>query len=161
MNYLGRINVIVKSPEVWEKLADMNTSDVGLLLPPSELFRDCDTQWVLDEEYGWKGHEFQASALCRYITSVAPDECLIICDTTDLEKEQPLHFCYWYAGGPYVSAYTAGYSFQPFDNDYEDDGRSNMREMTDIHDIAGWFKYLGLASTKGIKEYLAGFDIEL
>jgi len=161
MNYSARINIIVKSPDVWFKLYDLDTAEVGLDLPAGMIFEQNTTQFVLDEDSEWAATEFQTSAFCRYVSAVAPDECIIIADCTDLDNEEPLHYCYWYAGSPYVAAYMAGFSPDPYMGDSEDDGRSDMREKTDIHDIAGWFRFLGQGGNPKIKAHLAEFGIEL
>ena len=161
MNYSARINIKVKSPEVWTKLLEMDTQEVGLDIPASDLFDQNTLQFVLDEDSEWTANEFQTSAFCRYVSAVAPEDCIIIADCTDSDAENQTHYCYWYAGSPYVAAYMAGYSFDPCMEIYEEDGRLDMREKTDIHDIAGWFTYLGQTGNPKLKAHLAEYGIEL
>ena len=161
MKYSARINILVKDPSVWGRLKELDPADIGFELPMEVLYDNDSCQLILDEESEWRASELQTSALCRYVSAVAPDECIIIADCTDLDIEKPLHYCFWYLASPYVAAYRAGFTYDEFLGDYEEDGRDDMREKTDIHDIAGWFRFLGHGGNPKYKEALAEYGIEL
>ncbi|MBR5228435.1 MAG: hypothetical protein IKV96_01215, partial [Firmicutes bacterium] len=157
----ARINIIVKDPSVWSRLAELDPADIGFDLPIETISENETNQFILDEDSEWSANELQTSAFCRYMSAVAPEECIIIADCTDLEGEKPLHYCFWYLASPYVAAYKAGSYFDEFLGYDEEDGREDMREKTDIHDIAGWFRFLGHGGNPKYKEGLAEYGIQL